>query len=95
MYIGILVAEKRKVDDYVQLQPSVLKKVRAEEMLPVLSEKQILMELFNATTGPKWRVGKHWGTDKPLKKWKGVHVNIRGEVTELKLPRNKLDGILS
>ena len=56
-------------------------------------QRTALMELFNSTGGVKWIRKDNWGTDKPLSEWYGVKVE-NGEVVELNLSKNNLDGEL-
>ena len=68
------------------------KKSTAPTVSSVPTERDILMEFFNATNGPTWREGQHWGSNKSVGKWSGVVVNARGQVTGLSLSKNRLDG---
>ena len=68
------------------------KKTRASLESPLLSEWEILMEMFHSTNGAEWKDSHNWGTREPLSKWKGVQVNQEGEVTGLKLAKNRLIG---
>ena len=56
------------------------------------SDREILVELYNATDGPNWIHDDNWLTDAPLGSWYGVEVDARGRVTELDLSVNNLSG---
>jgi hypothetical protein len=72
--------------------------VGALEFLPDLpAERQALIELFNATGGPKWRINDFWLTKASIALWDGVETADRGNhttVVALKLRANNLAGVL-
>ena len=57
-----------------------------------LSDRDILVALYQATDGPNWNNGENWLTDAPLGEWYGVKTAGRGWVTELSLDENDLTG---
>lgn len=61
---------------------------------PVLSDRDILVALYEATGGSAWDDNTNWLTDAPLREWYGVDTNIDGTVTELILFGNNLRGRL-
>ena len=61
---------------------------------PPLSEREVLAELYLATSGPEWDNSENWLTDAPLGDWWGVSVNGQGQVVELKLGGNNLQGAI-
>ena len=61
---------------------------------PPLSEREVLGELYRATGGPEWNDSENWLTDAPLGDWWGVSVNGQGQVVELKLGGNNLQGAI-
>ena len=83
---------KRKIDSSRSSQSGDQKITRLSAASPSLSEREILMDLFNTTNGFAWPQRQHWGTDMPLRQWKGVRVNA-GHITGLNLSGNKLVGM--
>ena len=57
-----------------------------------LSDRDILVALYEATEGPNWVRNRNWVTDKPLEEWEGVRVDSLGRVTRLRLYNNWLTG---
>ena len=57
-----------------------------------LSDRDVLVALYEATEGPKWRRSDDWLTDAPLGEWYGVDTDASGRVTRLRLARNLLSG---
>ena len=57
-----------------------------------LSDREILVALYDATGGPAWIRAENWLTDRPLSEWHGVEVNDNGRVAVLDLQRNNLAG---
>ena len=55
---------------------------------------RILVELYEATGGPTWRVQGNWLTDEPLNDWWGVFVDSTGRVAHLSLGYNGLKGTI-
>ena len=53
-----------------------------------------LVALYNATDGEHWVNNRNWLSDAPLGAWYGVYTNSQGQVTELKLAKNRLAGEL-
>ena len=58
----------------------------------ISSEREILIDFYNATDGPNWRKNTHWLTDQPLEQWHGVDVDSTGRVEEIWLIQNDLEG---
>lgn len=54
----------------------------------------ILVELYEATGGPTWRIRANWLTDEPLDEWWGVFVDSAGRVAGLFLGFNGLKGTI-
>ena len=57
-----------------------------------ISDRDILVALYNATGGPGWYRSDHWLTDSPLGSWHGVSVDAEGRVVRLDLNSNSLVG---
>ena len=57
-----------------------------------LDARQVLATLFVETRGLGWSNSEHWATDAPLGTWFGVTTDSEGNVTELRLPGNWLNG---
>ena len=54
-------------------------------------ERQVLIDLYNATNGPEWE--KQWDLEKPVETWNGVTVE-NNKVTGINLLFNNLKGAL-
>ena len=50
-----------------------------------VSERAVLMALYQSTGGPDWFKSTNWGSSRPLRYWRGVIVDDDGRVTELEL----------
>ena len=57
-----------------------------------ISNREILVALYNATDGRNWVNADNWLTDAPLEDWYGVRADARGRVTGLSLSDNELTG---
>ncbi len=55
-------------------------------------ERAALVALYQATDGAGWSSSGNWITDEPVSTWHGVTVDNNGNVTELRLPSNMMDG---
>ena len=49
------------------------------------SDRDVLVELYNATDGPNWIDNTNWLTDTPIGEWYGVTAGENGSVIELVL----------
>ena len=49
------------------------------------SDRAVLVALYEATDGPKWKNSENWLTDAPLGDWYGVDTNVSGRVVSLDL----------
>ena len=58
------------------------------------TDRDLLVELYDATGGPNWIRKENWATDAPPGEWSGVAVANDGRVTGLNLPRNDLTGAI-
>ena len=58
------------------------------------TDREILEMLHDATGGRDWIDSRNWLTDAPLGDWRGVEVDERGRVVELRLWDNGLEGRL-
>ena len=61
---------------------------------PALTDREILVILYNATDGPNWTNSANWLSDRPLGEWHGMTTDANGRVTELRLTLNQLKGAL-
>lgn len=61
---------------------------------PMLSDRDILVRLFEATDGENWIDRENWLTDAPLGSWFGVSTDAEGRVSEVELRENGLAGRL-
>ena len=59
---------------------------------PPLSDREILAALYEQTDGPNWEESRNWLTETPLGDWHGVGTDADGQVTNLDLRWNGLDG---
>ena len=62
--------------------------------VPETADRDILMELYAATDGPRWTSSRGWGSRLPLGMWEGVESDDDGYVTSLTLHHNNLSGRL-
>ena len=58
------------------------------------TDRDLLVEIYDATGGPGWTRRENWLTDAPLGNWSGVEVNGDGRVTKLDLSANGLAGAI-
>ena len=63
-----------------------------EVQCPPLSDRGILIALYDATGGPEWTNSGDWLTDAPLGEWYGVSTDAGGRVVGLDLQSNGLEG---
>ncbi len=57
-----------------------------------LSDRQILVGLYEATGGPTWTHADNWLSTAPLRDWHGVGTDNAGRVVRLELTGNNLSG---
>ncbi len=57
-----------------------------------LTDRDILVSLYDATGGPDWTNNENWLTDTSLGDWSGVEVDGRGRVIGLRFSQNGLAG---
>ena len=57
-----------------------------------LSDRDILIALYNATGGPNWLINTNWLSNEPLQEWHGVTTDADGRVATLDLTENWLSG---
>ena len=57
-------------------------------------DRAVLIKMYNATGGDNWYNNDNWLSDMPLATWHGVVVDSRGNVSELDLSMNNLNGML-
>ena len=57
-----------------------------------LTDRDILVKVYNATGGLNWTHGENWMSEVPLANWYGVSVDQDGRVGELSLGNNNLTG---
>ena len=57
------------------------------------SDRDILVALYDATSGSAWHENANWLTDAPLGDWHGV-LTRQGRVVQLNLPYNGLEGAI-
>ena len=59
---------------------------------PPLTDRDILVALYETTGGPDWEDSENWLADAPLGEWSGVSTDADGRVVELDLRWNELSG---
>lgn len=59
---------------------------------PEKSEREILIEFYNATGGDNWTNNENWCTDEPLDTWYGIRTDNEGKVWDISLSNNNLTG---
>ena len=59
-----------------------------------LSDRDILVAVYEATGGSRWKASDNWLTDAPIDQWHGVTVNAEGRVVGLHFLRNNLTGVV-
>ena len=59
-----------------------------------LSDRDILVEFYNATDGANWLSNTNWLSEEPLGTWHGVTTNDMGRVTDLDLRDNQMSGVI-
>lgn len=55
-------------------------------------DRAALEALYNATNGTGWTNKTNWLSDRPLGEWFGVSTDAKGQVTQLQLEQNTLNG---
>jgi hypothetical protein len=58
----------------------------------ILDVSSVLKDFYYSTSGDQWYNNSNWLTSKPLNAWFGIVTNIFGEVIEIHLPGNCLEG---
>ena len=61
-------------------------------MLSPDKNRDALTALYNSTNGASWNNDEKWLSNAPLGEWHGVTVDAKGDVTELHLADNQLNG---
>ncbi len=57
-------------------------------------EREILVELYNATDGTNWMNNTNWITETPLGEWHGISTGSDGRVNHINLTDNGLSGMI-
>ena len=57
-------------------------------------DRGVLVALYHATGGPRWRHNEHWLGDRPIEEWYGITTDAHGRVTMLTLQENGLRGVI-
>ena len=60
-----------------------------------MSDREILVALYDTTGGPNWTRRTNWLSDRPLGEWQGVDVDGQGRVTRLSVRNNGLRGTIA
>ena len=58
----------------------------------ILSDRDILVALYEATGGPRWKASSNWVTDAPLEQWHGISADAEGRIVGLNFRDNDLTG---
>ena len=59
-----------------------------------LTDREILVRVYEATGGPNWDDNTNWLTEAPLNQWYGVTTGAGGRVTHLDVRFNGLQGVV-
>ena len=59
-----------------------------------LTDREVLIALYNATNGSNWTNNENWLSEAPLGDWYGVRINTEGLVTQVDLDKNNLQGTI-
>ena len=63
--------------------------------LEAISEREVLVDFYHSTSGPDWIRQDNWlSADIPYCQWHGVLCNDHGQVEEIQLYDNELNGPL-
>ena len=60
----------------------------------LLTDREALVELYNATDGDNWENNSNWLSSAPIREWYGVWVDSDGRVTSLSMFDNGLRGTI-
>ena len=60
----------------------------------LMTDREVLEALYEATGGPEWRNRTKWLSEAPIGEWFGVETDSNGRVTSLVLPGNGLRGTI-
>ncbi|MXX72101.1 MAG: hypothetical protein F4Y73_09590 [Gemmatimonadetes bacterium] len=61
---------------------------------PPLTDRDVLVGLYEATGGPDWTEDGNWLSDDPLEGWHGVETDEEGRVVRLSLRFNNMIGVI-
>ncbi len=64
----------------------------ARPPVPTLTDRDVLIEFYNATNGSNWNYNRNWNSSAPLEQWRGVRTDQTGRVTYLDLVGNQFSG---
>jgi hypothetical protein len=87
-----LKADKQRLESRLTELQEQLSRVTPVTRPMAIDERQVLMELFNATGGCGWTKNDNWKTNRQLATWRRVNVGEDGRVTHLRLSSNQLNG---
>lgn len=59
-----------------------------------MTERDILIALYDATNGDAWTNNSNWCSDADLSEWYGVYTDYQGRVMSIDLSSNNLTGSL-
>ncbi len=78
--------------------PEVWQDVKENDLnevgLPICTDKDALIALYEATDGDNWVSNQNWLSDKPIGTWYGVITDENDRVIDLDLSDNELNGTL-
>ena len=82
------------VDDSVQMWLQSIPQVYGSSCAPSDSpdDREVLVELYNATDGANWSESENWLSSRPMRDWHGITTDADGRVTGLHLWGNLLRG---
>ena len=89
MFVNGTASDSVALDDVNSFERLYISQSRL--MIPQ-SDRDVLIELYNATNGDGWHRNANWKSNKPISEWYGVTTDSSGRVTELDLSENALTG---
>ncbi len=57
-----------------------------------MTDRRVLIDLYQATGGVSWSNKDNWCSDRPLREWQGVECDDEGNVVKINLGGNGLRG---
>ena len=87
---GTLLCLPRELKEWLARIPGDVSE--ATPCIPETADRDVLIELYNATNGPEWDRKNGWLSDAGINFWWGIRANEDGRVTRIRLLDNNLSG---